>query len=105
MSPLQTRVLTKLITARPSISRIPLVLAHGRNESGVSYMVTEPVGTHLDRSSSAEAVVRVIFDVSKTIVNNLAKEPHVLHRDVSATNIIMDPEGRGVLIDYQASCI
>ena len=90
--------------ARPSLSRVPRVLAHGRNKSGDSFLVTEPVGTHLDQSCSAEAVARVMYDVSKTIVSNATKEPHVLHRDISASNIIMDPDGRGMLIDYQASC-
>ena len=93
------------MVGRPLASGIPHVLAHGRDKSGVLYMVTEPVGTHLDRSSSAETIARVILDVTKTIIRNAAKEPHVLHRDVSAANIIMDQEGRGVLIDYQASCM
>lgn len=100
---LQVKVL-QLLKDRSDPPRAPQVLVHGHHpESGEAYMVTEPLGTHLDRSCPASAITTVIFDVAETIIKNSVEEPCILHRDVSAPNIIMDPGGRGVLIDYQVT--
>ena len=88
-------------------SRAPRILAHGRlQSSGEAFMITEPLGTHLDQSCPA-SIIQVLCDIAETIIINFAEDPPILHRDVSAANIIMDPQGRGMLIDYQVkgSCL
>ena len=87
--------------------RASRLLAHGRlQSSGEAYMVTEPLGTHLDQSCSAACIIQVICDIAETIIKNSEEDPPILHRDISAANIIMtheDSGGRGLLIDYQVA--
>jgi streptomycin 6-kinase len=66
-------------------------------------MITEPLGSHLDQSCPAACIIQVICDIAETIIANSEEDPPILHRDISAANIIMDSQKRGLLIDYQVA--
>ena len=99
----QIEVLSLLMDRK---SRAPRILAHGRlQQSGEAFMVTEPLGAHLDQSCSAVCIAQVICDVAEVIISNSEGDPPILHRDISAANIIMDSQKRGFLIDYHVGWV
>ena len=102
---LQVKVL-KLLESR-SLQHTPRVISDGVHALLGPYIVMTPCGRHLKSSDTPALIAQAVLDVAKTMhaaASGPAQE-QVLHRDVSASSIVVDAEGRGVLLNFQLARI
>ncbi|GJE94212.1 hypothetical protein PsYK624_103800 [Phanerochaete sordida] len=75
---------------------------HSRLRSHVHNRIVLPVAYPLWCARTSKELVQAIFDALTALKG--AREAGFLHRDISVGNIMLDENGRGVLIDWDHGC-
>lgn len=96
---LQAGILQQL--NREEVSHVPELLGAGQQQDFGSFIVTQPVGKHLCAATRPQSVMRAVLDVADTIEQ--LQKVSVLHCDVSSNNILLGPDGRGLLVDFNSA--
>ncbi|MEO1699810.1 MAG: serine/threonine-protein kinase [Planctomycetota bacterium] len=92
------------ILASLSHPGIAKMLDAGADDDGVPYIVMEHVaGSHVDayadeRRLSLRARMALVADVAEAV--QAAHRMHVVHRDIKPSNVVVDADGRPVLLDF-----
>lgn len=85
-----------------NIQFTPRLICHGKSPDLRSCLVIEPVGHLIGSGDFPPAVIgQVALDIATTIID--LSKVGILHCDVSAGNVLVTDEGRGLLVDYGSS--
>lgn len=86
------------LLAQRNMPCVPRLRASGYLPDGTAYIAVQPVGRHLGAYDSPELIAQVILDAACTIVD--LRKLSLLHCDISSNNLLVSPDGRGLLIDF-----
>ena len=92
------------------VSGIPAIYSVAEDESAGKLVVTEEYisGTSLDRlmeekDISFSEIIQIMTDLCDTLTALHTATPPIIHRDIKPSNIIIRPDGRAILIDFNAA--
>jgi len=85
----------------PHITRL---LSSGDLPGMGSFVVVSPVGKHVGADTPAGIIAQVALDIACSI-QRMWVAASTLHGDVSANNILVTTDGRGLLVDFGSALV
>ena len=69
-----------------------------------SYVVVSPVGKHVGADTDPVVIAQVAIDIA-CCIQRMWEDASVLHCDISANNILVTPDGHGLLVDFGSALV